>query len=132
MSSYETISRYLYNKLSTILDIPVYNNIQENKQNSKYCVFFILDGTPTKYIANNTAFTEFDIRINIWSPNSYEYDDLESIISQMDGEQAITITNGNDTGFILSVRYTRQNSMVDDGWFGLQVEFAIRTQDITI
>ena len=129
MNNQETIARYLQKTLSDSLDIPVYNDLQENSD-STYCVYFILDGTPIKYVANNTAWTEFDVRINVWG-NEFKYTVLDSIIGLLDGVQGVTVENGTDTGYIQSVRYTRQTTIhTADApeWFGVQAQFKIRVK----
>ena len=129
MNNQETIARYLQKTLSDNLDIPVYNDLQENSD-STYCVYFILDGTPIKYVANNTAWTEFDVRINIWS-NEFKYTVLDSIIGLLDGVQGVTVENGTDSGYIQSIQYNRQSNIHTPDtpeWYGVQAEFLIRAK----
>lgn len=129
MTNYETISRYLYSNLSTQLSgMPVYNGIQSLEGNAPYAVFFILDGTPTKYLNNQTAFSTFDVRINLWSPDGYLFDDFQTLIDYFDGKNSIVIDGeDSDQGFIQSVVYIGQSTLSDDGWYGLQLVLQVRS-----
>lgn len=128
MSDFEICKRYLYTTLTDLLEIPVYSDLQEGISDRTYCVFYVLDGTPQKYVSNITAWTEFDVRVNIWS-DEFKYIGLNDITEALDGVQGVTVTSGTDTGYIQSIQFIRQNTIHNADtpeWFGVQAEFKFR------
>ena len=132
MNDIKTISIYLTATLSDLLSIPVFNDLQDSITYPTYCVFYILEGKPVKYVANNIAFNEFDVRINIWS-DKWEFEKLQSIINTLDGVQGVEITDNEDIGYINSIKFERQDNLRDKDdlkWYGVQASFTFHTKSV--
>lgn len=132
MNELQICSQFLTQKLNEILDIPVFNGIQEEQDNlNTYCVFFINSIKPVKYISNTQAFSNCDVYINIWSKNQYAYALMEDLNNKLDGQQGAVINNGADIGYVSSCIFKIQQliPLIDERWYDIQAQYTIRVTD---
>lgn len=130
MNDIKALSIYFNSELSTLLEVPVYNDLQENVKADTYCVFYILSGEPITFVDNQLAFNSFDVRITIWS-KQWEFDMLQSVIDYFNSKQGIIISDNEDSGLINSIIYEGQESLRDNNdlnWYGLQAIFRLHTR----
>ena len=135
MNELQICSQFLTQKLNEILDIPVFNGIQEEQDNlNTYCVFFINEIEPVKYVSNIQAFSNCDVYIDIWSKDGYSYDLAEKLNSLLDGQQGEVIGEGESIGYVNSCIFQAQHSMTpydNEGWYGVQAQYTVRVQGIS-
>lgn len=132
MNELQICSQFLTQKLNEILDIPVFNGIQEEQDNlNTYCVFFINEIEPVKYVNNIKAFSNCDVYINIWSKNQYAYALMEDLNNKLDGQQGAVINNGADIGYVSSCIFKIQQliPLIDERWYDIQAQYTIRVTD---
>lgn len=131
MNDIKALSIYFNSELSSLLDMPVYNDLQDNIKADTYCVFYILSGEPITFVDNQLAFNSFDVRITIWS-KQWQFDKIQSVIDYFNSKQGLIVSDeAGSFGLINSIVYEGQESLRDNNdlsWYGLQAIFRLHTR----
>lgn len=130
MNELQIATQFIGDKLEEILDIPVFNGIQEDQENlNTYCVYFIDSIEPVRYAGNTTAWNECTVIVNLWNKTQYLYTYMEQLTNHLDGQQGAVVYHGADIGYVNSCVFQRQELLTpaeNENYYGIQATYQLR------